>query len=123
MAGFYSARGSIMPPLPWPTFAPPLSVAPKEPNPRMNIGPHGPDVRCIDETIDFDAQFTDPLNATLQGLARRIPEFDIGIEQMIEDQLEIPFGMLGIFKGPHGEPAASARPLPRRGLPFPLRKS
>ena len=26
MAGFYSARSSIMPPLPWPTFAPPLSV-------------------------------------------------------------------------------------------------
>ena len=26
MAGFYSARGSIMPPLPWPTFAPPLSI-------------------------------------------------------------------------------------------------
>ncbi|GAA4182904.1 hypothetical protein GCM10023069_61460 [Shinella granuli] len=25
MAGFYSARSSIMPPLPWPTFAPPLS--------------------------------------------------------------------------------------------------
>jgi len=25
VAGFYSARGSIMPPLPWPTFAPPLS--------------------------------------------------------------------------------------------------
>ncbi|MCW5711995.1 Rrf2 family transcriptional regulator [Shinella sp.] len=25
MAGFYSARGSIMPPLPWQTFAPPLS--------------------------------------------------------------------------------------------------
>lgn len=27
MAGFYSARSSIMPPLPWPTFAPPLSSA------------------------------------------------------------------------------------------------
>ena len=27
MAGFYSARASIMPPLPWPTFAPPLSMA------------------------------------------------------------------------------------------------
>ena len=26
MAGFYSARSSIMPPLPWPTFAPPLSI-------------------------------------------------------------------------------------------------
>jgi hypothetical protein len=26
VAGFYSARSSIMPPLPWPTFAPPLSV-------------------------------------------------------------------------------------------------
>ena len=26
MAGFYSARSSIMPPLPWPTFAPPLSA-------------------------------------------------------------------------------------------------
>ena len=26
MAGFYSARSSIMPPLPWPTFAPPLST-------------------------------------------------------------------------------------------------
>jgi len=25
VAGFYSARSSIMPPLPWPTFAPPLS--------------------------------------------------------------------------------------------------
>lgn len=27
MAGFYSARSSIMPPLPWPTFAPPLSLS------------------------------------------------------------------------------------------------
>ena len=27
MAGFYSARRSIMPPLPWTTFAPPLSDA------------------------------------------------------------------------------------------------
>jgi len=26
VAGFYSARGSIMPPPPWPTFAPPLSL-------------------------------------------------------------------------------------------------
>ncbi|MBP2450057.1 hypothetical protein [Rhizobium leguminosarum] len=26
MAGFYSARGWIIPPLPWPTFAPPLST-------------------------------------------------------------------------------------------------
>ncbi len=26
MAGFYSARSWIIPPLPWPTFAPPLSV-------------------------------------------------------------------------------------------------
>ena len=26
MAGFYSARRSIMPPLPWTTFAPPLSL-------------------------------------------------------------------------------------------------
>ena len=26
MAGFYSARGRTIPPLPWPTFAPPLSV-------------------------------------------------------------------------------------------------
>ena len=25
MAGFYSARGRIIPPLPWPTFAPPIS--------------------------------------------------------------------------------------------------
>ena len=25
MAGFYAARDSIMPPLPWPTFTPPLS--------------------------------------------------------------------------------------------------
>ena len=25
MAGFYSARGWTIPPLPWPTFAPPLS--------------------------------------------------------------------------------------------------
>lgn len=25
MAGFYSARGRSIPPLPWPTFAPPLS--------------------------------------------------------------------------------------------------
>ena len=25
MAGFYSARSWIIPPLPWPTFAPPLS--------------------------------------------------------------------------------------------------
>jgi len=28
VAGFYSARSSIMPPLPWPTFAPPLSQLP-----------------------------------------------------------------------------------------------
>ena len=26
MAGFYSARGRTIPPLPWPTFAPPLST-------------------------------------------------------------------------------------------------
>ena len=26
MAGFYSARGRTIPPLPWPVFAPPLSV-------------------------------------------------------------------------------------------------
>ena len=26
MAGFYSARGRIILPLPWPTFAPPLSI-------------------------------------------------------------------------------------------------
>ena len=30
MAGFYSARGRIIPPLPWPTFAPPLSYVATE---------------------------------------------------------------------------------------------
>jgi len=34
VAGFYSARRSIMPPLPWTTFAPPLSYM------RLIVGPN-----------------------------------------------------------------------------------
>jgi hypothetical protein len=36
----------------------------------------------------------DPFSGTLHRLVRRVPEFDIGAEQMIEDQLEIAFGIL-----------------------------
>ena len=35
MAGFYAARGSTMPPLPWPTFAPPFSNSHGFVNPRQ----------------------------------------------------------------------------------------
>ncbi|WP_236016353.1 transposase, partial [Brucella endophytica] len=34
--GFYSARGWIIPPLPWPTFAPPLSLHSTNPIERLN---------------------------------------------------------------------------------------
>ncbi len=85
----------------------------------MNIGPQSPDIRRIDETIDFDTQFVDPFSGTLHRVVRRVPEFDIGAEQMIEDQLEIAFGILRIFKSPHEQPVASAQSLPRRGFPFP----
>ncbi|SDA87524.1 hypothetical protein SAMN03159448_03977 [Sinorhizobium sp. NFACC03] len=88
----------------------------------MNIGAQSPDIRRIDETIEFDTQFADPFSGTLNRLVRRVPEFDISVEQMIEDQLEISFSILRIFKSPHEQPAVCAQSLPRRGFPFPSQK-
>jgi len=34
VAGFYSARSRTIPPLPWPTFAPPLSVSLRQCRPK-----------------------------------------------------------------------------------------
>ena len=59
----------------------------------MNIGPQRPDIRRIQETIEFEAQVADAFSATLQRLVRRISKLDISVEQMIEDQLEIAFGI------------------------------
>ncbi len=37
MADFYAARSEIIPPLPWPTFAPPFSLARITDNPTIRL--------------------------------------------------------------------------------------
>lgn len=81
----------------------------------MNIGAHP--VGRIDETIDLDMHFADPFSSALHRLSGASPS-STWASNRIEDQLEIAFGILRIFKSSHEQPVASARSLPRRGFYF-----
>ena len=52
MAGFYSARDRIIPPLPWPTFAPPFSGYLALPNKAFTLAEEKIDARATGSFFD-----------------------------------------------------------------------
>ena len=64
-------------------------ATPQEANAGMDIRSQRSDVRRLDQPIDRQTKRMDTLGGALESFLGRVPQVDIGHEQMIEDQLEV----------------------------------